>query len=80
MQILDVIGKLTFEFVCPAEVETEILLGANQGYEVKIPDWLNVLPLSSAVSAILAFSDKSENSLTNLREIDEDATTIGADW
>jgi len=49
MQILDAIGKLTFEFVCPAEVETEILLGANQGYEVKIPDWLNVLPLSSAV-------------------------------
>jgi hypothetical protein len=31
MQVLDAIGKLSFEFVCPAEVETEILTGANQG-------------------------------------------------
>lgn len=56
MQTLDVIGKLPFEFVCPVEVETEILTGANQGYEVTIPDWLNILPLTSALSPLSAAS------------------------
>jgi len=56
MQILDAIGKLPFEFVCPTEVETEILVGANQGYEVKIPAWLNVLSLSFALSPLAVAS------------------------
>ena len=56
MQILDAIGRLPFDFVCPAEVEAEILIGANLGYEVKIPKWLNVLPLSSALSPLAAAS------------------------
>ncbi len=42
MQAVDFIGKLPFEFVCPAEVEAEILIGAKQGYAVEIPAWLNV--------------------------------------
>ncbi len=37
MQALDAVGKLPFEFVCPVEVEAEILAGANQGYNVEIP-------------------------------------------
>ena len=56
MQILDTIGKLPFDFVCPAEVETEILIGANYGYEAKIPAWLNVLSMNSALSPLAVAS------------------------
>ena len=37
MRVFETIGKLPFEFICPAEVEAEILAGANQGYDVEIP-------------------------------------------
>ncbi len=52
MQAFDVIGKLPFDFICPSEVETEILVGANQGYETEIPEWLEILSLSSAISPL----------------------------
>ena len=42
MQAFDVIGKLPFEFICPGEVEMEILVGGKQGYETEIPDWLKI--------------------------------------
>lgn len=38
MDALGVIGQIPFEFVCPAEVEAEILFGADQGYETIIPE------------------------------------------
>ncbi len=52
MRAFEVIGKLPFDFICPTEVETEILVGANQGYETEIPEWLKILPLNSAISAV----------------------------
>jgi len=67
MRILDAVGKLPFEFVCPAEVETEILVGANQGYDVKIPVWLHILPLSSALSPLaMASLDVGEAAVIGL--------------
>lgn len=67
MQILETIGKLPFEFVCPAEVETEILIGANQGYEVRIPEWLNVLSLNSTLSPLaIASLDVGEAAVIGL--------------
>jgi len=67
MQAVDVIGKLPFEFVCPAEVKTEILVGANQGYSVEIPVWLNVLSLSSALSPLaVAALDTGEAAVIQL--------------
>lgn len=57
MQAFDPIGQLPFEFICPAEVENEILIGAKQGYDVRIPSWLKIetlkLPLSSLTIASL---------------------------
>lgn len=57
MQAFDFIGQLPFEFICPAEVETEILDGANQGHDVQIPEWLKIeslkFPLSSLAVASL---------------------------
>ncbi len=67
MQACSIIGKLPFEFVCPAEVETEILVGANQGYETEIPEWLKVLNLSSAISPLaIASLDVGEAAVIQL--------------
>ena len=37
MRTLDAVGKLPYQFICPAEVETEIRDGAKQGYQIEIP-------------------------------------------
>lgn len=67
MQAADVIGKLPFEFICPSEVENEILVGANQGYTVEIPAWLTVLSLRSALSPLaVAALDAGEAAVIGL--------------
>ena len=79
MQAVDVIGKLPFEFVCPAEVKTEILVGANQGYSVEIPVWLNVLSLSSALSPLaVAALDTGEAAVIQLA-IEQNIETVCID-
>lgn len=52
MQALDTVGKLPFEFVSPREIETEILAGASQGYEVQIPDWLKIIALKNPLAPL----------------------------
>ena len=52
MQAFDIIGKLPFEFVCPAEVESEILAGAAKGYDITIPTWLKIESLQSNLSPL----------------------------
>ena len=79
MQAFDVIGKLPFEFVCPAEVETEILIGANQGYDVEIPTWLKVLPLNFALSPLaIASLDAGEAAVIQLA-IEQNIETVCID-
>lgn len=56
MQAFEIIGKLPYEFICPAEVENEILIGVNQGYETEIPDWLKVENLQSNLSPLAVAS------------------------
>lgn len=56
MQAFSIIGKLPFEFICPAEVESEILAGAKQGYETEIPDWLKVENLQAKLSPVAVAS------------------------
>lgn len=56
MQVFRAIGKLPFEFVCPAEVEAEILAGANQGYETEIPAWLKIVSLKNPLSPLAVAS------------------------
>ena len=50
MQALDIIAQLPYEFVCPAQVETEILNGVALGYPVTLPVWVNVLPLQTPLT------------------------------
>jgi hypothetical protein len=38
MQAFDIIGKLPFEFIYPAEVESEVLTDAAKGYGISIPN------------------------------------------
>ncbi len=53
---LEIVGQMPFEFICPAEVEAEILVGANQGYETIIPDWLTVFSLQNLLSPLAVAS------------------------
>jgi predicted nucleic acid-binding protein len=67
MQALDAVGKLPFEFVCPAEVEAEILAGVNQGYDVEIPAWLSVVSLKKPLSPLAVASlDEGEAAVIQL--------------
>lgn len=67
MQAFDVIGKLPFDFICPVEVETEILVGANQGCETEIPEWLETLSLNSAIAPLaIASLDVGEAAVIQL--------------
>ncbi len=56
MQVFDIIEKLPFEFVCPAEVESEILAGAAKGYDITIPSWLQVENLQFKLSPLAVAS------------------------
>lgn len=56
MRALEFIGQLGFEFICPAEVESEILIGAKQGYDVHLPAWLKVETLKTPLSSLAVAS------------------------
>lgn len=66
-QALDAVGNLPYEFVCPAEIEAEILAGANQGYDVEIPAWLSVVLLKKPLSPLAVASlDEGEAAVIQL--------------
>ncbi len=56
MQAFDAVGKLPYEFICPAEVKAEIFAGAKQGYETEIPVWLKIVPLKNPLSPLAVAS------------------------
>jgi predicted nucleic acid-binding protein len=67
MQIFDVIEKLPFEFVCPKEVEEEILIGISQGYPIDVPSFFNILSLNAPLSPLtIATLDQGEAAVIQL--------------
>jgi predicted nucleic acid-binding protein len=52
MDAFDVVARLPFEFICPAEVEVEILAGATQGHAAVFPSWITVLSLRTPLSPL----------------------------
>lgn len=67
MDALDIVSKLPFEFICPTEIETEILAGAAQGHPVVFPSWLTVLSLNAPLSPLTtAALDSGEASVIQL--------------
>ena len=55
-ELLDVVGKLPFDFVCPDEVAQELAFGAAAGYPRVEPIWLSHVTLSSPVSHVAALA------------------------
>ena len=67
MQTAEVIGKLPFEFVCPAEVEAELNAGKNPNQEFAVPQWLKIITLESPVSPLAAVAlDAGEAAIIGL--------------
>ena len=56
MRAFDLIGDLPLEFVCPEEVENEIMAGAEKNFDVIMPAWLEVVKLKSKVFPLAAAS------------------------
>lgn len=67
MRALEIIEKLPFDFICPAQVQAEILNGAAKGYSVNFPSWIKILTLKTPLSALtLANLDAGEAAVIEL--------------
>jgi predicted nucleic acid-binding protein len=67
MQAFDFIGKLPYEFLCPAQVQAEISAGAEKGYSVVLPSWIRVLSLNTPLTPFaLANLDAGEAAVIEL--------------
>ncbi|MBA2619691.1 MAG: DUF3368 domain-containing protein [Acidobacteria bacterium] len=61
MRAFDFIGKLPLDFICPPQVQTEILAGAAKGYSVSFPSWLKIVQLAAPLTPLaLASLDAGE--------------------
>ncbi len=79
MNVFEFIGKLPFEFICPNEVKTEILIGAKQGYKTEIPHWLQVINLQTSLSPLaVAALDTGEAAVIQLA-IEQNIETVCID-
>ena len=56
MQALDIIAQLPYEFICPWQVEAEIMDGVALGYPITLPDWVNVLSLQSLLTPVASLA------------------------
>jgi predicted nucleic acid-binding protein len=52
IEVLDVVGRLPFEFVCPQEVQAELDRGVEAGHPRVDPGWLTVMPLREPPSPV----------------------------
>ena len=67
MQAFDLIGRLPFEFVSPSDVEREILIGNQKGYDIEMPAWVRITELRSKISPLgIASLDLGEASVIQL--------------
>lgn len=66
MQVLDIIAQLPYEFICPVQVEAEIIKGVALGYPIALPDWVNVLSLQTPLNPVTSLAlDDGEAALSN---------------
>lgn len=65
--VLDVLGRLPIEFVCPSEVRAELDEGVTKGHPAVIAPWLRVLPLAVPLNRIAAAAlDEGEAAVIQL--------------
>jgi predicted nucleic acid-binding protein len=76
---LDVIGRLPYEFLCPAEVWQELDEGLASGHPWLAPAWLRQVPLVTPPSpALLAGLDLGEAAVIQLA-LDTGVRTVAID-
>lgn len=79
MKAFDVIARLPFQFLCPKEVEDEILAGASKNYDVEIPEWIDIVSLKSQPSPLsIASLDLGEAAVIQLA-IEQNVKTVCID-
>lgn len=67
MQAFDAIGRLPYKFLCPNEVEAEILAGAKPGQPLELPSWLQIVALKTPLSPLaVAALDAGEAAVIQL--------------
>jgi hypothetical protein len=67
IDVLEVIRKLPFEFVCPSAVREELDTGVLHGYPALVTSWIQVLPLSSVENPIARVTlDRGEAAVIQL--------------
>lgn len=88
-ELLDVMGRLPFEFICPQEVSEELAQGAAKGYPRVEPQWLKTEALSSPIDDVAQLAlDKGEAAVIQLALecrvrrvcIDERKGRLAAQW
>ncbi len=66
-RLLDLIGKLSVQFVTPVEVAEEIAAGAEAGHPVELPEWVSVESLRVPVTAVALHAlDRGEAAVIQL--------------
>ena len=79
MQALDLIGSLPVDFICPTQVQAEILAVAAKGYLVNFPTWLKVVSLSMPLTPlVLATLDAGEAAVIELA-LEQNISTVCLD-
>ena len=54
--LMDVVGRLPYEFICPKEVSQEIAAGILKGYPIAEPEWLTPTTLSAPLDPVATAS------------------------
>lgn len=63
---LELVGRLPYEFLCPAEVRSELDAGVPLGYPDIDPPWLRVCPASRISPLALSALDSGEAAVIHL--------------
>ena len=65
--LMDVGGKLPYDFICPKEVSQEIAAGILKGYPIAEPKWLIPTTLSAPLDPVATASlDRGEAAVIQL--------------
>ena len=67
LDVLEVAGRLPYDFVCPDEVRAELDAGEAAGHPRVAPSWLRVLPLRKEIPPLaLSALDRGEAAVIQL--------------
>ncbi len=56
VELLDIVGRIPIEIICPHEVRQEIEAGVELGYPNVEPEWLRTIPLATRLNPVATAS------------------------